>query len=43
MNYDNIIDKVFFKNNIYYLSNVIKFNKLKYNKYKNILSYINNS
>ena len=42
MNYDNIIDKVFFKNNIYYLSNVIKFNKLKYNKYKNILSYINN-
>ena len=40
--HDNLIDRLFFKNNVYYLSNVVKFNKLKRHKYTNIYDYIIN-
>lgn len=40
MCYDKLIDKLFFKGDIYNLSNVIKFNRYKNTKYKNIKTYL---
>ena len=42
MNYDIIIDKIFFINDKYNLSNVVKYNKHKKYKYKNLQNYIIN-
>lgn len=42
MNYDKILDKIFFIGNQYNKSKVISFNKLKQRKYINIYNYLNN-
>ena len=42
MNYDKILDKIFFKDNKYYLNTVVKYNRNKHKKYINISLYIKN-
>lgn len=42
MNHDSLIDKIFFKENILYKPNIVKFNINKKNKYYNIKNYLDN-